>query len=356
MKRRPNYQDISWFLDLVRNGQLDLDPPYQRKSVWSPKDRRFFLDTIFRDYPSPGIFLHKETGDDGRAVYHVVDGKQRLETILLFVNNKLRISKDYGDVTLAGKRWEDLDPEPTLKKAFWDYVLPVEFIDVIDGTLVEEVFDRLNRNSRKLERQELRHAKYDGWLITQAEDEAKKSEWAAWKVTTTARARRMKDVQFISELLAVVLVDQQLGFDQDDLDALYAEYDTPEEEDGVAFNEEEYLEKLNAIKSFVADIEQENSCVSMHAKTFNSFYSLWSLIALNLGDLPEAGVFAQKFKNFMMKVEELAGAVDADAFVTEKGEPYKIAAVYYNNSRGASTDLTQRAARLEALREAVVVS
>jgi len=49
--RRPITQDISWFLDQHRMGQLDLDPPYQRRSVWSPKDRRFFLDTIFRGYP-----------------------------------------------------------------------------------------------------------------------------------------------------------------------------------------------------------------------------------------------------------------------------------------------------------------
>jgi len=53
MKRQPTTQQITWFLDHDRNGQLDLDPPYQRNSVWTPKDRRFFLDTIFRNYPTP---------------------------------------------------------------------------------------------------------------------------------------------------------------------------------------------------------------------------------------------------------------------------------------------------------------
>jgi len=53
MRRQPTTQQITWFLDLDRNGQLDLNPPYQRKSVWSPKDRRFFLDTIFKNYPTP---------------------------------------------------------------------------------------------------------------------------------------------------------------------------------------------------------------------------------------------------------------------------------------------------------------
>jgi len=118
MNRRPTTQDISWFLDLDRNTQLDLDPSYQRRSVWTLKDKQFFLDTIFMDYPCPAIFLHKTTSEDGAQVYHVVDGKQRLETILSFVNNKISIPKDFSDKTLAGKKWRDLEKEDTIKRKF----------------------------------------------------------------------------------------------------------------------------------------------------------------------------------------------------------------------------------------------
>ncbi len=83
-QRSPSSHDVSWFLDLHRNGQLHLSPPYQRRSVWTRKDRQFFLNTIFRGFPSPAVFLHKEISDDGRTTYQVEDGKQRLETILAF--------------------------------------------------------------------------------------------------------------------------------------------------------------------------------------------------------------------------------------------------------------------------------
>ena len=53
MDRRVTTQDISWFIDLDRNGQLDLDPPYQRRSMWSTRDRRFFLDTDLSGLPEP---------------------------------------------------------------------------------------------------------------------------------------------------------------------------------------------------------------------------------------------------------------------------------------------------------------
>src|SRR6478735_8450204 len=114
MQRRPTTQDISWLLDLEKNNQLDLDPPYQRKSVWTSSDRKFFLDTIFRNYPSPAIFLHKTITESGKTTYHVVDGKQRIETILKFINNKIRLSPDYGDIRLDNKKWSDFASEADL--------------------------------------------------------------------------------------------------------------------------------------------------------------------------------------------------------------------------------------------------
>ncbi len=108
MKGRPSSQDISWFLDLFKTKRLDLEPPYQRRSVWTSKDRKFYLDTIFRGYPCPPIFLHKTVKEDGAAIYHVVDGKQRLETILMFADDKIALSKDYGDKRFNGKKWSDL--------------------------------------------------------------------------------------------------------------------------------------------------------------------------------------------------------------------------------------------------------
>src|SRR4029078_8939953 len=92
MERVVTTYDVTWLLDLDKNGQLDLDPPYQRKSVWTPKDRRFFMDTVCRNYPSPAIFLHKTIDDmTGKTTYHVVDGKQRITTLLQFVKDKFSL-------------------------------------------------------------------------------------------------------------------------------------------------------------------------------------------------------------------------------------------------------------------------
>ena len=173
MKRQPSVQDISWFIDLANREQLDLNPPYQRRSVWTASDRKFFLDTIFRNFPCPPIFIHKTIDDNGLVTYHIVDGKQRIETILLFAENRIAMDKNFGDDRLNGLRFKKIDSE--MKKVFWNYNVPVDFMD-IDGLDINEVFDRVNRNSRNLERQELRHARYDGWFIKEMEGEADEDE------------------------------------------------------------------------------------------------------------------------------------------------------------------------------------
>jgi hypothetical protein len=354
MQRRPTTQDITWLLDLHRNKQLDLDPPYQRRSVWTRRDKQFFLDTIFRNYPSPAIFLHKTVNDEGSATYHVVDGKQRTQTILDFIHDRLRVSSDFGDVRLDGKKWSQLQGDQELKLSFWNYQITIEMIDILDGTVVNEVFDRLNRNARKLTRQELRHAQFDGWFITEAESESTREEWRSLGVITTARVKRMIDTQFISELMLVVLEGKMMGFDQDTLDELYAKYEEPSET-APELNQEEFQQLFAAARSYVVQMNEEEEIVSQFAKGFGNFYTLWAVIALtDTEELPPPPTMAQRYKAFMEKVNRLTGQEDLDAFLREdQAGEYTLSFTYLTYSRGASTDLGPRTERFKALKAAL---
>lgn len=341
---------IRWFLDLYHNGQLDLEPPYQRRSVWTLKDRRFFLDTIFRNYPSPAVFLHKEIDQAlGKMIYHVVDGKQRLETIFLFTQNNIALDKEYGDLRLNGKKWKSVENEPDLKVHFYNYVLPIEFIDTDNNTVINEVFDRLNRTSRKLERQELRHAKYDGWFIKITEAEAEEDEWERLGVVTKARMRRMKDVQSLSELLIVLLKNLIIGYDQDTLDDIYAEYDSPQET-VLNFDEEEFKGKLQFTKDYILRMEAHNGAVTEYARGLGNFYSLWAFVALNQPHLELPEITAERYSGFMEKVATLSKEKDGMKFSrANENDSYSIAYNYLKNSIKASTDRQQREARNKIL-------
>lgn len=348
MDRRPSTQDITWLLDLNRNGQLDLDPPYQRRSVWTAKDRRFFLDTIFRNYPSPAIFLHKNISEDGTVKYHVVDGKQRLETILSFVSNKIRVGTDFGDERLDGKRWKDLT-EIEWKHQFWNYQITVEMIDARQGELVRNVFDRLNRNSRRLTAQELRHARFEGWLITAAETEAEAMEWSTFGIATKARSNRMMDVQFISELMAVILRGKPSGFSQEGLDELYGEYEDLEELEN--FAPEDFELAFSDAKSLLSAMIDADPTITTWSKGAGHLYSLWCVLALNRDTLPSTTDLAGRYVAFMTKVDELSDDGRFEELASTAG--YELPVRYRENARGASTEPAQRQARYETLREAL---
>ncbi len=349
-------KDVNWFLDLYQNGQLDLDPSYQRRSVWTLKDRKFFLDTIFRNYPCPAVFIHKEINEEaGKLVYHVVDGKQRLETLIRFAQNDIPVDKEFGDPRLNGKKWRSIENDPELKNQFSNYLLAVEFIDSVNGNYVNEVFDRLNRISRKLERQELRHAKYDGWFISTAETEAEKEEWERFGIVTKARMKRMKDIQFISELLMVILKDRIDGFDQEFIDNMYAEYDSPDET-SPDFSEEDFRSKLAFAKDYLLHMENHNAAVSRYARGLGNFYSLWTFTVLNQPRLQHPKVVAERYADFMSKVETLAREKDLNKFLKEhESNTYSKAYIYLRNLVQASIDQAQREARHRAL-ESILLS
>jgi len=348
--RRPSTQDISWFLDLNRTGQLDLNPSYQRRSVWSPSDRRYFLDTIFRGYPSPAIYLYKETKPDGKTIYAVVDGKQRLETIIKFSNNKISVSSDFGDSRLDGKRWKTIGKENDLARAFWDYVMPVEFINVGESpTLLNEVFDRLNRNSRKLVEQELRHARYDGWFIDFVESESENPDWVDIGVATTARARRMRDVQFLSELLIVLLKNDVGGFDQNEIDEFYASYEVPTETIP-SFVEEDVKNRWTQAKRYLLDLERITSAVTTYAKDFTNLYTLWAVVVINDKKLPKVDVFAEQYTKFMIDVIKFKNQEYLAKVMNQEESPeFPQSLKYYQNSIGPSTEAPQRQERNKVL-------
>lgn len=336
---------LRWFLDMYDYGQLDLDPPYQRRSVWTLNDRRFFLDTVFKNFPCPAIFLYKKTDMAlGRMIYHVVDGKQRLETLIYFRNNKLTLDKKYGDRRLNGKSWEGIKNEMDLIEGYLNYSMPVEFIEIADDVMINEIFDRLNRNSRKLERQELRHAKFDGWFISVAEAEVVKEEWEQLGVIAKAMMRRMKDVQYISELLSVLIKNRILGYDQNILDGLYAEYDSPQEtlDD---FNEREFYENLEVVKNYILQMEHYNQAITRYAKGLGNFYSLWSFVVLNRRHLNSPETTADRYAEFMGKVATLTKSKDIKHLRELGEEQYSNAYKYLNNSVQANSSQTRRGIR-----------
>jgi Protein of unknown function DUF262 len=152
---------VSEIINLFRNRQLNLSPGFQRNSVWTLSDRTALVDSILRQYPLPAIFLYRRV-DHGNTIFDVIDGKQRIETILMFVGEQRPHFELSGKSDLFGGakdiswRWLKKRHKQNLITA---YEIPV--IEVNEGIAdIMELFVRINSTRKALTRQEKAHAKY----------------------------------------------------------------------------------------------------------------------------------------------------------------------------------------------------
>ena len=83
-------ESIDTLVNLYQRGRLNLNPPWQRGEVWSPKKKGLVVESIMLGIPLPAIILHKNSETGG---HEVIDGQQRLRSIVQFVENKFPLAK-----------------------------------------------------------------------------------------------------------------------------------------------------------------------------------------------------------------------------------------------------------------------
>lgn len=274
MSRTINFQSISWFWDLYTRDLLDLNPPYQRRSVWNQKYKDDFIDTVLNGYPSPAIFLYREIRDDGISKYSVVDGKQRLSTLFEFAENKFPVSDKATITRLRGLSFKELETE--VKQSFWTYQFAVESVPSTDEKIINDIFDRINRNVSKLTPQELRHARFDGVFITTVEQ---LTDWMLsvlppnFPSIPSKSRKEMKDVEFVTRLL-LFLEEGVKSYRQDDLDAAFNDRDLEWE------NQNKIEDKFKQVISLIQQVlEQGVDLTKTRLKNQSDFYSFFAAIA-----------------------------------------------------------------------------
>ncbi len=228
LKRDSNSINIASFWEGFSLGKFNFDPPYQRDSVWDEEKQSFFIDSILRNYPIPPIFLHQKIDDDtGKITFEVVDGKQRLTAIVNFIDGQITSASEEEDDELTGIFFSDLSTSKyaEVKKLFWRYQMPIEYIDTEDEKIIDSIFDRLNRNGERLNGQELRNAKYhDTDFYKKIVEYSQREYWQ--KLLEHVDKKRMEDKEFVSELIFTILENEVFGATQDIIDGLYEKYCT----------------------------------------------------------------------------------------------------------------------------------
>lgn len=172
---------IGELVNMYDQGELIIHPDYQRLFRWNDAQKTALIESILLGIPIPPIFV----AEDENGIWEVVDGLQRLSTIVSFfgklksevfidaaycnpeedddeiINSKNKWVLEKGDL-LESLEGFNIDNLP--QKFILNIKRSVCRVEILRGrsrvTLKYELFKRLNSNGTKLTAQEIRNAIY----------------------------------------------------------------------------------------------------------------------------------------------------------------------------------------------------
>ncbi|MGC1373031.1 MAG: DUF262 domain-containing protein, partial [Candidatus Sulfotelmatobacter sp.] len=182
-------------------GELVLAPKFQRREVWIDKARSYLIDTIVRGKPIPKIYMRQDVNPDTRrTTREIVDGQQRVATVLSFIKDGFKISRAHNE-DFGGKYFSGLDTGTRGDILKYEFV--VDLLQDMPDNEVYDVFARINTYSEKLKPQELRNAQFFGEFKSCVYLLAK--EFVPFleknEIFSSKQILRMAEAEFISELL-----------------------------------------------------------------------------------------------------------------------------------------------------------
>jgi hypothetical protein len=84
---RSSASSIYSFLSAHREGELNLSAEYQREYVWTEKEQQPLLHSLLSGTPLQSISI--TSSNNSKFSMIIVDGKQRITTLILFFENKI---------------------------------------------------------------------------------------------------------------------------------------------------------------------------------------------------------------------------------------------------------------------------
>lgn len=337
LSRETNTITVATFWENHLLERYNFDPDYQRESIWTDEKQSFLIDSLLKNFPIPPIFLHQKIDDDtGKTKYDVIDGKQRLTSIIRFLKNEIPVSDEFEDSPFHDKKisgifFKDLDDKDLTeyKKKLWRYVIPIEYIDTSDKKVIDNIFDRLNRNGEPLKGQELRRSKYHGTkLLNLVERVAEIPFWKDRLLVTDAT--RMEHYEFISEIIFQQIEEAPLHANQDILDEMYEKYTSGD------FNWDDIENKFLAITVFMESLDIEYTEFSVRG--VSHLYGIWCLSNFCKKENISPDSVREKLKEFyrtLRKHDSSNGCIDE----------------YRKSMSSRTKDKRQRERRVKALKD-----
>ena len=326
---------INDFIEWEERKQLEISPKFQRRSVWSPQAKSYLIDTILKEKPLPKIFIRATTDPKTkRTVREIVDGQQRMRTILSFIKDGFKISKIHNE-EYGGLTYSEL-PE-VVQTDFLKYEISVDLLLDLSDRDILDIFARLNTYSVSLNKQELFNAKYFGYFkqLVYSLSGDYYIFWIENRIFTDRKIMRMGEAELVTDLLIAIIDGIQ---SKKSADKYYQLYDEDFE------NRNEIKVKFKKIVNLIGNLF-EGTLADTNFRTVPNFYGLFvAFYHMNYG-IPKLNVPRQQISE--KDYPKVINCLDDINSLFEMEDIPKSYLEFIKSTKDATTDVPARTTRCE---------
>ncbi|MBU4357555.1 MAG: DUF262 domain-containing protein [Planctomycetes bacterium] len=277
-------ESIQRVYSFFEDENLFVNRKYQRKLVWNLEEKKSFIDSLVLGYPVP-LFLFAEMIHKKKNVLEIIDGMQRLNAILSFIDQEFQISEGYFDLETIPETKLKVDRKELSQKfpklgreicvSFSSYLLPFSTYRKGATDSIDEIFRRINSGGRQLSRQDIRQSgslgnfseivrkistkirgddsAQDTLVLNKMKDISISNSsleyginvdeifWVKQSILPREKVRESRDEEIIADVLAYMLLDEKPYSNKELLDSYYGIYTSK-------INEERYNKLENKIQ------------------------------------------------------------------------------------------------------------
>lgn len=340
---------INDFLEWSNNDQLELNPKYQRRSVWTDTARSYLMDTIIRGKPIPKVFIRQKINVQTRkSIREVVDGQQRLRTILSFLKDGFTISKKHHS-TYGGYYFSQLnDVDPNIQASILNYEISTDLLVNMPDSEILDIFGRLNSYAVTLNEQEKINANHFGPFKTLADKlgHDNHSFWIDNKILTDKEILRMAEVNLTADLLISMIEGIR---SKKQIKGFYSQYEREFNSDPDLL-EDRFKFTINTIQDiFHSELKlSEFKRVHLFYTLFTGIYHLY--FGLPETDKPMYSYSIDDYPKILSRLENI-NSIFATSDLSQLNENERR---FLEDSRRATTDKTVRQRRTNYLIDLII--
>jgi len=333
-------ETIGNLLGKMTRGTLVPSPDFQRRLVWTPKHKIYFIDTVLKGLPFPEIYVANGEVDTetGTTTQLLVDGQQRMTTLRDYFDGaeNLKPSKTF-------KPYKKLDRKQ--KEGFLTYKVVVRDLGSLPMSRIIDVFKRINSTQFALNATEKLNAVYSGRLKEFCLKMAENRFFERHRVFSPGDRRRMQDLSFT---LTLIISSLSGYFHRDDEHEHYLE----------TYNsrfpkEKELAGQIKSVMEFIEGCDCERTARAYkRVDLLNLFVELHGAMFKDKVEL-DHGEVCGRLHRFYAAVDELDTAPVRDEVIEQDAQPVGFdpdVAKYLRAASKAQTDKYTRVIRGEVIR------